>query len=213
MKNWLMILLLFVCSSFAIAPFTYKWTINLAGDTATVAKWRANNDSVLNFCTRLTDTLNKKIPRWIGFSNHDSTFKWMNIDTIPSADTICVKKIKIDTASISYMNNLDSIKATYGKFRQTKITDSLIFDQVNDSEVVLKTVKGLLTRIKINYKKGNFSFGDPVGKNTTGTNVIFIGGGTVPTDTAINGGGYLYNDYGALKWKSPAGTVTTIAPN
>lgn len=98
MKRLFLVLCL-VSSSMAISSFTYPWTIKLTGDTATVAKWRANNDSVLAFGTRVVDTMNKGIPRWKGFSNHDSTFKWMNIDTIPSADTIAVKNLKVDKIS------------------------------------------------------------------------------------------------------------------
>ena len=95
-KIFAIILFGLVFQSFGISSFTYYWTISLSGDTATVTKWKANNDSVLAFATRVTDTLNKGVPRWKGFSNHDSTFKWMNIDTIPSADTIYCKNIKVD---------------------------------------------------------------------------------------------------------------------
>jgi hypothetical protein len=82
MRKILAILLLACSHSFAIGSFTYFWTISLTGDTATVTKWRANNDSVLAFATRVTDTINNVIPRWSSFSNHDSLFRWMNIDTI-----------------------------------------------------------------------------------------------------------------------------------
>lgn len=58
MRKLIFVMLIFAMSSFAINPFTYKWTISLTADTATLAKWRANNDSVLSFATRACDTIN-----------------------------------------------------------------------------------------------------------------------------------------------------------
>jgi hypothetical protein len=82
MKKILAVFLLSCSASFAISNFNYYWTISLTGDTATVVKWKNNNDSVKVWAGVACDTLNYAIPRWNSFSNHDSTFKWMNIDTI-----------------------------------------------------------------------------------------------------------------------------------
>jgi hypothetical protein len=83
MKKAFLLLFVFAGCAFAVRPFTYNWTIKLTGDTATVVKWKANNDSVLNFGLRVTDTLNSTVPRFSSMlRNHDSTFSYMKIDTI-----------------------------------------------------------------------------------------------------------------------------------
>lgn len=128
MFKYLFIVLIFASAGYSINPFSYFWNIKLSGDTATVAKWKNNNDSVKNWSSRICDTVNKSIPRWSAFSNHDSTFKWMNIDTIPSADSINVKKLKVDKVdsiycpnginaarlNISGVTNTDSLKSARG---------------------------------------------------------------------------------------------------
>jgi hypothetical protein len=44
----------------------------------------------------------------------------------------------------------------------------------------------------------------------TGVRVIYVANaGTAPTANPV-GGGILYAEGGALKWRSPAGTVTTM---
>jgi len=55
-----------------------------------------NNDTISSKFNQSIDTMNKVVPRWKNFSNHDSTFRWMNIDTLPSADTVYVKNLKVD---------------------------------------------------------------------------------------------------------------------
>jgi len=49
------------------------------------------------------------------------------------------------------------------------------------------------------------SFGD-------GTLVVFIQNATVIPTTNPTGGGILYAEGGALKWRGSAGTVSTVAP-
>lgn len=95
MKKLLIILLAF-SMSYALNPFSWYWSINLDGDTATVGKWKNNNDSVLVWSNKVCDTLNTVVPRWNYFSNHDSTFKWMNIDTIGG-------RVKVDTVDAEYL--------------------------------------------------------------------------------------------------------------
>jgi hypothetical protein len=62
MKKALIIIGLFFCQAFAVSPFTWFWNINLTGDTATVVKWKANNDSVLNWSSRISDTVTNAVP-------------------------------------------------------------------------------------------------------------------------------------------------------
>jgi hypothetical protein len=84
MKKAIFLSILFcVFNVFAINPFSWFWNIKLTGDTATVTKWKKNNDSVRVWAIAISDTVTNQIPRWKGLlRNHDSTFNWMNIDTI-----------------------------------------------------------------------------------------------------------------------------------
>jgi hypothetical protein len=92
MLRSLLFIYLFAVSGYSITGFTWKWNIKLTGDTATVSKWKANNDSVLNWSTRIADTLNRKVVHFgSGSLTHDSTLQFINIDTIrnsPNIDTI-----------------------------------------------------------------------------------------------------------------------------
>ena len=59
---------------------------------------------------------------------------------------------------------------------------------------------------------GNASFFNGIGAlSGGGTNVIGIGDRTVAPTTNPSGGGVLYSEAGALKWRGSSGTVTTIA--
>jgi hypothetical protein len=70
-------------SAMALTGYTLPWQIRLTGDTATVVKWKNNDTTHQNWATRAADTITNKIPRFPQlFRNHDSTFSWMNIDTI-----------------------------------------------------------------------------------------------------------------------------------
>ncbi len=93
------------CSVFSMTGFTYFWTI-ADGDTVTKTKWKANNDSVLNWAGRAGDTINNKV----GWANaaKDSTY-WRaarltksNIDFTLTADSVNARAmggtIKGDTA-------------------------------------------------------------------------------------------------------------------
>ncbi len=134
MKKVLIVVLALIANSYALSPFTYNWTIRLTGDTATVTKWRANNDSVLNWASKVSDTLNLGVPRWKGFSNHDSTFRWMNIDTIPSADTVFTSKLKASAANIIKINakaNFDTLVGDSVKAR-TVTTNNVNFPNMSN---------------------------------------------------------------------------------
>lgn len=106
--RFIILLLTLFSLSYSIEPFTWYWIIKTTGDTATVTKWKNNNDSVLVWADAVCDTLNNTIPRWNWFSNHDSTFSWMNIDTIGG-------NVVIDSAEIGYLYatgfEIDSLEA------------------------------------------------------------------------------------------------------
>lgn len=82
-----------------ITPFTYYWT-PAAGDTVTFQKWKANNDSVLSGVTRTITELNTNVVHFNNNTmNHDSTVKYVKVDTIrsnPDIDSIKGKPF-IDT--------------------------------------------------------------------------------------------------------------------
>jgi hypothetical protein len=130
------LLTLITCSAYSIQPFSYAWQIKLTGDTATVAKWKANNDSVLNWSTRVCDTLKPaSIPRWNMFRNHDSTFRWMNIDTIKGP--VRLDSIKgplfADTAKLNRLTvgKIDSVYSAGGiKTDGNVYCDSIVASKV-----------------------------------------------------------------------------------
>lgn len=67
-------------------------------------------------------------------------------------------------------------------------------------------VTGILVgNTNVQLTSGTASFG-------SGTGVIGITNATAVPTTNPSGGGILYSDNGALKWRSPNGVVTTIAP-
>jgi hypothetical protein len=95
-KLFIFIIAVFAANSFAISPFTYKWTIKLTGDTATVSKWKANNDSVLNWASRACDTMNSKAKK-----TSDSLFS-PKIGGAATVDSVTVAKgvggpLKVDS--------------------------------------------------------------------------------------------------------------------
>ena len=104
-KLFIFIIAVFAANSFAISPFTYKWTIKLTGDTATVSKWKANNDSVLNWASRACDTMNSKAkktsdslfsPKIGGAATVDSAFIIKGHIVKSAIDTI-VGKVQVDS--------------------------------------------------------------------------------------------------------------------
>lgn len=61
-------------------------------------------------------------------------------------------------------------------------------------------------------KRGNISLHSSAGSFGTGELVTFIANAVTNPSTNPTGGGILYADAGALKWRGSSGTVTTIAP-
>lgn len=103
--KFLPFILVIAIEVFSINPFSYYWTINTGGDTATVTKWKNNNDSVLYWADRMCDTINTVIPRWSWFSNHDSTFKYMIIDTI--GNSVLIDSINMNDGPISNIGYIE----------------------------------------------------------------------------------------------------------
>jgi hypothetical protein len=65
--------------------------------------------------------------------------------------------------------------------------------------------------VNIAGNAGNICFGDTAGSYGGGSKVIFIKDGTAPSSNPT-GGGILYIQSGALKYRGSSGTVTTIGP-
>jgi hypothetical protein len=133
MRKIFLAVLLAASSCFAVNGFTYKWTI-ADGDTVTKTKWKANNDSVLNWATRLADTLNTKYVRFTpSTKTHDSTLKYINIDTVrsgPDIDTIKnLKRVTGKTTMDTVV--LDSVNTRAIKSTQSTVTGTITVDSVN----------------------------------------------------------------------------------
>jgi hypothetical protein len=189
MKKFLAIILFgFVAQSFGISSFSYFWTIRLTGDTATVTKWKANNDSVLAFATRATDTLNKGIPRWKAFSNHDSTFKWMNIDTIPSADTIYGKNGKFDKLDSIFTTAINAARhyGTTGTFTGMVKGDSLYVRIAKQDSASIGILR-VSTVGAIDSVKSRKALIDTVVADSVKTRTILSTTVTATTATAVTG--------------------------
>lgn len=58
----------------------------------------------------------------------------------------------------------------------------------------------------------NISVFQEIGSYGGGTHVVFIANSTVTPATNPTGGGILYVENGALKYRGPSGSITTIAP-
>lgn len=58
----------------------------------------------------------------------------------------------------------------------------------------------------------NISVFQEIGSYGGGTHVVFISNSTVTPATNPTGGGILYVENGALKYRGPSGSITTIAP-
>jgi hypothetical protein len=145
MKKVMVLVLLAAVSSFSILPFTYFWNIRLSGDTATVAKWRANNDSVLYWSGRISDTVNKAMFRkaW----TRDSTFDSMKITKLKHTDSIYSRAARFSVIDSVY--TLHGIKAPSGTFTSIAAADSVFgraihgttgyFNKVYDSSILTGT--------------------------------------------------------------------------
>lgn len=211
-KVLIFILFLFSCS-FAINSFTYPWIINLTGDTATVVKWKGNNDTVKAFCDRAADTISfhsRQIDSvqslytpWSLFSNHDSTFKWMKIDTVQ----MLVLNDSISAAEVGKLNGVtENIQSSLNlKMIKSAFSDSLNNNIGSDNVIQRPSGKKLIDGII--YDNGS-SIG--VGKTSletwSGTYVAAqVGGNNAMMSTAAEGAGgaffFLNNLYYDGTWK------------
>lgn len=68
------------------------------------------------------------------------------------------------------------------------------------------------TRILVALDGYNTSFFQQVGSFGGGKSVIFLANAITTPTTNPTGGGILYVEGGALKYRGPSGTITTIAP-
>jgi hypothetical protein len=179
----LILILLFVSASFAATGFTWNWNINLGGDTATVTKWKANNDSVLNWSFRISDTINTKPNFTKVYRNHDSVYSYIRIDTIrnsPNIDTIIAKPLYIKGRAV-----IDTVAGT-----QASATIA-VFDSIN-TRSIRTTANGTFDSIYTRALSGAISGGnisaDSVFANKFGFSGSFpcslSGCTTIPTGTA-----------------------------
>jgi hypothetical protein len=157
MRKILFVLSIFLLSNaaFSASGFTYFWTI-ADGDTVTKTKWKANNDTVLNWSSRVGgDTMNTKV--WWANAGHDSTYWRVARNT----------KIKVDSTVTGDSINARAIKAT------NLSTDSLIstvksfpcslFDGATYRAKVTATYKSIAGIVSITIPNliGSFAGGGP----------------------------------------------------
>lgn len=85
---------------------------------------------------------------------------------------------------------------------------NLRLDRFDDAGTVIDTVLGF------ERKTANISFfqAAPAATFGGGARVVFLRDRTTAPTTNPTGGGILYSEAGALKWRGSAGTVTTVAP-
>jgi hypothetical protein len=101
-------------NSYSLSPFTYKWTIKLTGDTATVVKWKANNDSVLNWSSRASDTMNIKAKR------EGDTLHSPRIGGVASVDSVTIAK------GIGGTTRMDSVTVAKGIGGTTRMDSAYV---------------------------------------------------------------------------------------
>jgi hypothetical protein len=174
MKKVMMFVLLAVVSSFSILPFTYKWTINLSGDTATVAKWRANNDSVLYWSGRICDTVNKAMFRksW----TRDSTFDSMKITRLKHTDSIYSRAARFSVIDSVFTPR--GIKAATGTFSGKLSADSLFGRAIHGTKGYFDSLKNIVADsittplVKVTKCKADTSVGYGFMTKDTGTFVM-----------------------------------------
>jgi hypothetical protein len=119
-KLVMLFILLSVCASYAASGFTYFWTPK-SKDTVTAVKLKANYDTLRIWGGRIADTLTLAPVRWSGHMLHDSTFSWLQIDSIrhsPNIDTILGTPLYIKGRTVG-----DTIAATFGSATNGNFTN------------------------------------------------------------------------------------------
>lgn len=86
------LILLFYFNAFGLAGFTYQWNVNVAKDTVTAVKLKNNYDTIKNWASRTSDSINRKLVHFKPNSlTHDSVLSYIRIDSIrsnPNIDSI-----------------------------------------------------------------------------------------------------------------------------
>lgn len=129
----------------AISAFSYNWTINTNGDTATVTKWKANNDSVLYWAGRICDTINKSVPRWGTLRSRDSVWAYLPADTID--------------ANVADIGWFDTVKTPYAEIDSiaSVTTNELTADSINVRALSTVRVDSIYTTGGIKAKGYQFT--------------------------------------------------------
>lgn len=115
---------------------------------------------------------------------------------------------------VSVGNGLDTTILAQGSTAATGIGGNLIMSSgagPNGDGYVRMQVGGQDLLVLDGYLL-NISIFQEFGSYGGGTHVVFIANSTVTPTTNPVGGGILYVENGALKYRGPSGSVTTIAP-
>jgi len=112
MKTIIILLALFVSSSFAINGYTLNKRY-IQGDTVTATNLTANFDSGKVWSTKIADTLNKKTMKFSGQVMKDSTCHYLKLDTLKAANT-SIKLIGAFNSTRLITDTVQVAKLLYG---------------------------------------------------------------------------------------------------
>ena len=110
-KLWPILVLLGVVAIGALDDMSVPYTFG-ASDTIYAAYFNANNDSLEAWIIRTNDSLDLKWIRFTDLNGHDTTLKYLAVDTIrskPDVDSIRGRPW-IDSSDIDYLDVTDSLK-------------------------------------------------------------------------------------------------------
>lgn len=177
-------------AQYPVTPFTYYWT-PAAGDTVTFQKWKANNDSVLSGVTRTITELNTNVVHFNNnVMNHDSTVKYMKVDTIrsnPDVDSIKGKPF-IDTIETRIIIS-DSSRCAQSRV-DTLTSDSIytraltVTGDINEVDSITTDNLVVLGRAKLNLAEIDIINSDPTIDSATVTTGIKANHLTIDTGYA-----------------------------
>lgn len=165
MKKIVLVLCL-ATMSFSLDHITTTYH-HVSGAVVSAAGNEANKDTLVNGINRVIDTLVGSYPRWSWFSNHDSTFKWMNIDTIKGPVRMdSIKSIvHLDTARVDTISITRGLSSASGLFSSTVVSDSIYSRALSTigcnvatlNASVIAKVDTMASTKGISATKGNFS--------------------------------------------------------
>lgn len=109
-----------------------------------------------------------------------------------------------------FLNNASSIKSAIGL--ESLTTGSMFFQSIGDTGAGFRwyTSSGGATLRMTLQADGSLGIGGT--SFGSGTLCVFLANATAVPSTNPTGGGVLYAEAGALKWRGSSGTITTIAP-